>query len=364
MKPIKFNLVLSGRIVRSIEELKGDFNLDDVYDLYQKRILQKWLEIHEEHGVLEKLDAMDVTDTRSELRGILSAFGYHENVMDVELSSHIYKKIHEEEVGAFISNNRMYDEMIEGYHVSYEFLKKRLHELIVIPIMPARLSESDDTSADVEIKSVNDTQIPKGGLLAQILMSHEKNYQEILQKRESKPDAVLVKKEVQDPEELTEMLKQASKTYGEIKAIVHELVKRHHELLRLDVENFFKEYLAENPIVIMVCLMNVKARELMMKHPKIRPMLVKASQDSAVLKALSPYTKTYEGDTDGMWKYLGDVKKSYLVLKVSEGAVKVGEQLDLKAELTHTDLNGEYLLLDGLTFKSSSKDQSILYMEV
>ena len=65
-----------------------------------------------------------------------------------------------------------------------------------------------------------------------------------------------------------------------------------------------------------------------------------------------------------MWKYLDDLKKSYLVLKVSEGTVEVGVQRDLKMALTHTDLNGKYLLLDGLDFKSNSKNQSILYMEV
>ena len=90
--------------------------------------------------------------------------------------------------------------------------------------MPARLSESDDTSADDEVKSVNDIQIPKGGLFAQMYRLQTQSIHGT-QIKESNPDAIVVKKEVMDSEELSEMLKQASKTYGEIKAIVHELVK-------------------------------------------------------------------------------------------------------------------------------------------
>ncbi|MEI4463728.1 hypothetical protein SZL87_14980 [Exiguobacterium indicum] len=306
MKQIKFNLVINGKIVRSIEELKDEFNLDDIYDLYQKRILQKWLRLQGEDTILKNLEVIDSKDMKSELEEILCAFGYGLDTMNLEVTSHVYGQVRKAEVAAYMSENKSYNEVIEGYHGKYEYLKEHLRELI----------HSNDSDESEESEGVDESN------------NH------------------------------------ARKTFEDVKAIVDDITTHHYGLLTLDLETFFDEFIQKNPVVIMVCLMNNRSRELMMCHEKIQAELLNVWKDREVLEALRPYTIEYEGDTEGMWKYLGDADKTYFVVKVSGSAMKVGEQSDLKVELSHGEINGEYLLLNGLTFKSNSRTQSIMYMEV
>ena len=53
-KTIKFNLVIDGNAVRTIEDLQNNFVLDDVIKYYHNGLLKKWLQVREYNIYIEK----------------------------------------------------------------------------------------------------------------------------------------------------------------------------------------------------------------------------------------------------------------------------------------------------------------------
>lgn len=44
-KTIKFNLILDDKPVRTIEDLRENFSIEDILELYNNGLLQSWLEV-------------------------------------------------------------------------------------------------------------------------------------------------------------------------------------------------------------------------------------------------------------------------------------------------------------------------------
>lgn len=73
-KSIKFNLVLGGHQVRTIEDLQNHFEADEVLQYYGKGILRRWLLARGYGEQVSKLDAISNRDTESILIGLCDAF--------------------------------------------------------------------------------------------------------------------------------------------------------------------------------------------------------------------------------------------------------------------------------------------------
>lgn len=73
-KTIKFNLNCDGASIRTIEDLREHFCIQDVLDYYKKGILARWLKVHgynAELGKLEKISSEDDAEIISEIIQIL-----------------------------------------------------------------------------------------------------------------------------------------------------------------------------------------------------------------------------------------------------------------------------------------------------
>ena len=55
-KTIKFNLIIDGNAIRTIEDLKDNFVLDDVIKYYHNGLIKKWLQVREYIVHLEKFN--------------------------------------------------------------------------------------------------------------------------------------------------------------------------------------------------------------------------------------------------------------------------------------------------------------------
>ena len=73
-KSIKFNLVLGGHQVRTIENLQNHFEADEVLQYYEKGILRRWLLARGYGEQVSKLDAISSKDTESILIGLCNTF--------------------------------------------------------------------------------------------------------------------------------------------------------------------------------------------------------------------------------------------------------------------------------------------------
>ena len=57
-KTIKFNLICDDKPVRTIEDLKNNFSIEDVLAYYNNKLLHRWLEVRGYSDELEKVNAI------------------------------------------------------------------------------------------------------------------------------------------------------------------------------------------------------------------------------------------------------------------------------------------------------------------
>lgn len=76
-KTIKFNLNCDGTSVRTIEDLREHFCIQEVLDYYKKGILARWLKVHDYNAELEKLEKISSEDDEKVISGIVQ-------ILDVE----------------------------------------------------------------------------------------------------------------------------------------------------------------------------------------------------------------------------------------------------------------------------------------
>lgn len=312
MKPIKFNMIVNNTVIRTIEDLQAQFNIDDVYELYKKGILQKWLRLKNEEKLAADLDAIASTDLKEVISTILRLFEYDEESIDLCAYGYLYQQEYKEAVKAFNVKATDYTNILKEYHEGYDCLKEKLSNPSLFTEDYPDILDDSEAANTVEFMQAYD--------------------------------------------------EQKSKEFQLIKATVNEIAMRYLELFKLDMDTFFEYYNVENPLVIMACLMNKQLAKLLLEDEDISTTLnIRCSEQ--LVEELNPVVKTYHGNTSGMWKYLGEKEKSYLVIRIT-GKCRVGEQEKVDQDYDSDAINGEYKLLKGLLFKSSDASQKVSYLEV
>ncbi|WP_270657721.1 hypothetical protein [Aeromonas sp. Y293-4] len=70
-KTIKFNLIVDGKPIRNLDELRENFNIEDVLAFYRNGLLSRWLEsrdLTEEFSELKTISEDDVEAGRDRER--------------------------------------------------------------------------------------------------------------------------------------------------------------------------------------------------------------------------------------------------------------------------------------------------------
>ena len=71
----------------------------------------------------------------------------------------------------------------------------------------------------------------------------------------------------------------------------------------------------------------------------------------------------FKGATDAYWKDLETSDTKVMILSIPANTF-IRSANDLKQELSAEDVNGDFLILDGLAYKSNINTKSIVYMKV
>ena len=72
---------------------------------------------------------------------------------------------------------------------------------------------------------------------------------------------------------------------------------------------------------------------------------------------------TFQGQTDSYWKDLEIVGTKVMVISIPSGTF-IRCAKNLKEELSSEKVNGKFLILDGLQYKSNNENNPIVYMKV
>lgn len=127
MKQVKFNLYVDQQKIRTIDELKEHFNIDDLLEWYEQGVLQKWLSVRcytEELAKVEAINHKNVLQIASE---IISIFNFTESQAKAALDSLNYRLNYAKESN---TSELSKQEFMEDYFKRYNEIKQILLERV------------------------------------------------------------------------------------------------------------------------------------------------------------------------------------------------------------------------------------------
>lgn len=121
-KTIKFNLILDGNPVRNIDDLKNNFSIEDILDIFNKGLLQKWLSVRDYNEYLDKVNSIEVDNNINQIKELIKIFGVECDDRKIKEDLAILDYINERKIIFDEYRKASYDnkKIIEDYHAGYD----------------------------------------------------------------------------------------------------------------------------------------------------------------------------------------------------------------------------------------------------
>lgn len=301
-KTIKFNLLLDNNPVRDINMLQNNFCINDVLEVYENGLLLKWLKVRGFDEYIKKIEGINKKE--DVIVQLIKIFNVQND--DKEIKESIYslqfEKIRKKSIEEFYSKEKKIEKKIEKYHQEYETLLKNITK-----------NKWDMTFLKVASKEISD---------------------------------------------------------------------KYFKLFELDYETFYYSFQEKSPFVILAILMNQKLRLEFIENPDLMEDLYEdftlnsdekiedfnekfysENSDAQLTYSFEEAISRYECETDGYWKDLEIKGTKVMILSIPDGTF-ITTPDNPKEEYSSEEVNGKFLIFDGLLYKSNIDDESIVYMEV
>lgn len=312
-KTIKFNLICDDKPVRTIQDLQSNFSIEDVLEYYNNKLLHRWLEVRGYVDELEKISAITSEKPLEIIKELIIIFNVASNEKKIEEAVYML-----------------------------EYLDER--------------------------KELFDIYSKNGFKTNSIIDDYKTGYRKLV-------DGIL-----ENPKDV-----------AQIKANIAEMVTNYKWVLDLNHRELFWKLKKEEAILAMMCLlMNEQSREYYLPvkltdeqgnvevdedgdyiydininedKKEMYNELCDIIQQDSFKSSIGTNLRSFSGDTDGYWKDLEPKGKKYMIVIMEDGnyvrsAGKTGE------ELNEDDIKYEFIIIDGIDYKSNYPEDELLYMEV
>lgn len=368
-KMIKFNLILDGKPVRDLEGLQQNYNLDDIYATFQSGVLARWLEVrgYDEH--LARIKAVESTDEMLVAEELAKIFDVTPNEDEIKKSVYAaqFGKKEKENLEKLEKVKFEHDQIISKYHEGYDIL---LNEIKGKPNDYPFLKQAVSSLWDnywqlfrIDFTRFYAEMASQCPLIFFTMLAND-NYR---------------KSDLFD-EKIKASLFQLISQIRKLERENSNYIENHIERYKGDTNNNWRK-ITDFPVIIRDVHGAVKIkgdkfgdeysmREAIGKifrhgfaycsyYPSDYVEYAKIVEDTK----LDPPYKLFNGETQEYWKDLEPKGKKFLILKMEDGnyirnSSKVGEELGAK------DVNGKFLILDGIDYKSNNASHDLVYMEV
>lgn len=303
-KTIKFNLICDNNPVRTIEDLQNNFSIEDVLAYYDNGLLQRWLEVRDYEEELEKVKAITADKPMEIVKELIKIF-------DIASDD---KKI------------------AEGVYM-LEYLSER-KELCA-------LYEQENYKTKM------------------VILDYENGYRQLVDGIQDHPNDIAL-----------------------IKANISEIVSNYAWILKLNHRNLFYVLKTKSLLAIMCLLMNEHSRKYylpveMTKEDGTKTFDIESDNDKskmfqdicAMIKTthfrneLGKNLLTFSGQTDGYWKDLEPKEKKCMIISMENGDFVRSAGVS-GGDLGGADISENFVILDGIDYKSNHSTHELLYMEV
>lgn len=158
---------------------------------------------------------------------------------------------------------------------------------------------------------------------------------------------------------------------AKIKANIQEIETNYMGLYELNYYELYNLLEEKAPMAIFAILMNENLKKFYMDDNKssqgtikiYKKILTLISNKNELKEILGEELKIFKGDTEAYWKDIEPKDKKFIVINMEKGnyirnAGTFGE------EISNKEVDGKFLILDGIDYKSNNNLDELLYMEV
>jgi hypothetical protein len=382
-KAIKFNLLLDKHPVR---------DLDDLLTAYHSHTLHRWLEVRGLTAEIEQLNAIKSTDELSIASALCELF--QENISEADIKIAVYplefRQQQQQQLKELDSQKFEKNAVIKSYHAGYKKLcAEMLEKAEDYPFLKAAVNTLWTDYAQlfsVDFDRFFDEFIEKSSLTLFTMLANDDYRQSELFKLKRKES---VFSRIPSPcagkgkegntikyESNTKELNWASIT--DQKVIIKSIDNKSNQVKIKDTNGIV--YSGNNAVGKILDGLNfysctytptptpTPTTTYASMFGTIDSVSVKDSIEYAIITPtqstplLPPY-QSYTGKTDDYWKDLEPKGKKCLILKMEDGCLirnigKNGEELNAEA------VNKQFLILDGIDYKSNNADHALIYMVI
>ncbi len=311
-KTIKFNLICDGRPVRTIEDLQSNFSIEDVLAYYNNQLLHRWLRVRGYEQELEAVSAITSNEPMEIIKELIWIFDITADEEKVEESIYILKYLEERKELCAIYEQEKYNatHIIEDYEAGYRQL------------------------VDGILENPNDATVIKANI-AEITS----NYAWILELNHR---------------DLFWMLRE--KSILAIMCLLMNNTSRRYYLPEY-IYNEDGDHVYDNDGEYALDIDEDEDKEEMFDE------ICDLIQQADFSDALGENLVIFSGMTDGYWKDLEPKGKRYMIVSMGEGDY-VRSAGQSGGDLSSDDISEEFVIVDGIDYKSNSDTRKLLYMEV
>ena len=300
-KTIKFNLICNDYPVRTIEDLKNNFSIEDMLEYYHNGLLNRWLQVRGYNEYFTKVSEIDSIRNIDIITDLIKIFDIESDDSKIRESISILEYIHErkELLKEYKSENYKINNIIRKYHQGYDYI---INDII-------------DNKDDMARIKANIKKIELDYMGIYKFDYHQLYY--LLQKEA--PMAIF--------------------------AILMNDNMRDYYIDKENSGNF--RYLSSGNLSKAI---NEKIVSLVSNKEDLK-------------KKLGEQLKIFKGDTEAYWKDIEPKGKKIMIIDMEEGNY-IRNSGSFGEEISLSKVKGKFLILDGIDYKSNNKYKELLYMEV
>lgn len=344
-KTVKFNLICDGTPIRTVEDLRDNFSIEDVLEYYSNKLLHRWLSVRGYDDFLNKVEEIKSEDPMEIIKSLITLFDVEVDAKRVEESVYIlrYKKEREELLSIYKKDEFKGNSVVSDHQTGYTQLVDRIvdnaDDIAVIRAVISEMINNYYWILEKDHRNLFYKLYYKAPMALFVMLTHEETRKFYL------PQIVTVTKAIDDEkDDVVETLDLDEDEPAE-KALDDDRTDEAVETTT-DVDKKYDDQ---------------EMTQLM--SDKLAMYKLVCGLISTAKKILKDNLLSFAGVTDGYWKDIETKEKKYMIIEMQYGnyvrsAGKAGE------ELGYSDVLNGFIIIDGIDYKSNNATDKLLYMEV
>lgn len=338
-KTIKFNLICDGNPVRTIDDLRNNYSIEDMLAYFDNGLLHRWLEVRGYIDELNLVKGIKETAPLEITKQLIKIFEVEQDEQVVE--EHIYILAYKDERdflnGEYAKNSKKTQVVIDDYHAGYRELVMTIIE-----------NNTDMAKIKAALKEIDEN----------YNSLFELNYRELFfaffREAPMALFAMLMRDKMRDKYLPTEIERPEGGTLSSIEGASGLVTKVFG--LTSSINNQSESTESEEVQYIMDTEIDADKRTMYGR-------LISLTTISKLEEIFQDTLCSYAGITDGYWKDVEDKDKKYMILRMESGNYVRGTGVK-DGDMDSADINNHFVIMDGIDYKSNNATQRLLYIEV